>query len=342
MSISKTASSLIIVSIIIVFLIFCKSLLIPFILALLVWFVIKESRNQLRRIPFVRNKFPVWLQSTFTALLIFAFLGGVLKILSLNIQSLSSSLPVYEKNISNITQNINSLLGIDLISNLKSYSTKFDFGGIIQSVFKSLTDIIGDGFMIVLYVVFLMLEEMWFSQKLKYIFNSQEKYSHVQTVVQKINQSVSNYISLKTFVSFLTGILSYIALEIIGIEAAAFWAILIFLLNFVPTVGSLIATLFPAIFALLQFGVFFEPVIVLIVVGLIQILVGNVIEPKIMGNSLNISPLVVLLSLTVWGAIWGITGMILSVPITVIMIIIFAEFDSTRYISILLSDKGKV
>ena len=121
-----------------------------------------------------------------------------------------------------------------------------------------------------------------------------------------------------------------------------FWAFLIFLLNFIPTIGSLIATTFPAVFALLQFGEFSYLVMVLVFVGLIQVAVGNVLEPKLMGNSLNISPLVAILSLTFWGAIWGVTGMFLSVPITVILVIIFSHFESTRPVAIMLSEKGKV
>ena len=145
---------------------------------------------------------------------------------------------------------------------------------------------------------------------------------------------------LKTFVSLLTGLLSYFALLSIGVEAPVFWAFLIFLLNYIPTIGSLIATSFPALFALLQFGELGPFLWVLGVVGAIQVIIGNIVEPKVMGNSLNISSLVVLLALAIWGSLWGIIGMILSVPITVIMVIIFAEFKATRPIAVLLSEKG--
>ena len=128
----------------------------------------------------------------------------------------------------------------------------------------------------------------------------------------------------------------------IGVDAPVFWAFLIFVLNFIPTIGSLIATLFPAIFALLQFGEFTPGILVLAIVGTIQLIVGNFIEPRVMGNSLNISPLVVFLTLAIWGVIWGITGMLLSVPITVILIIVMSEFPSTQPLAILLSQKGSI
>jgi predicted PurR-regulated permease PerM len=140
----------------------------------------------------------------------------------------------------------------------------------------------------------------------------------------------------------MTGFCSYIVLLLVGVEAPLFWAFLIFILNFIPTVGSLIATLFPAIFALFQFGEFSQSLIILSVVGSIQVVFGNFVEPKLMGSTLNISPLVVFLTLALWGLIWGITGMLLSVPITVSIIIIMSEFPGTRPIAILLSQKGLI
>lgn len=129
---------------------------------------------------------------------------------------------------------------------------------------------------------------------------------------------------------------------IIGVDFAFFWAFLIFILNYIPTVGSLIATIFPAMIALVQFNSFSPFVLVLVLIGSIQLLVGNVLEPKIMGSSLNISSLVVLLSLAFWGSIWGVVGMILSVPITVMMIIVMSHFPGTKNIAIMLSANGKI
>jgi predicted PurR-regulated permease PerM len=143
-------------------------------------------------------------------------------------------------------------------------------------------------------------------------------------------------------VSLLTGFLSYFALLFIGVDAPLFWSFLIFILNFIPTIGSLIATIFPAIFAMLQYGEFTPGILVLAIVGAIQLIIGNLVEPRVMGNSLNISPLVVFLTLSLWGVMWGVIGMLLSVPITVILIIIMSEFPGTRPFAILLSQKGNI
>jgi AI-2 transport protein TqsA len=177
---------------------------------------------------------------------------------------------------------------------------------------------------------------------LKTVFSGRDDFNTVNVVLSKIEKSITSYIGLKTLISFITGLASYVALLFIGIDAPLFWTFLIFLLNYIPTIGSLIGTLFPAMFCILQFGGFTECFLVLGFVGVVQVIVGNLLEPKLMGNSLNISPLIAILALSFWGAIWGITGMLLSVPITVIMVIIFANFKSTKPVAIMLSENGRV
>lgn len=125
-----------------------------------------------------------------------------------------------------------------------------------------------------------------------------------------------------------------------GIDGAFFWAFLLFALNYIPTIGSLLATIFPAVFSLLQYGELSPFIIILIGLGVIEWFIGNVLEPKIMGKSLNLSPLITILALVVWGQIWGITGMLLSTPITVIIVIVFSQLENMRPVAILLSENG--
>ena len=196
--------------------------------------------------------------------------------------------------------------------------------------------------MVLLYAIFIVSEETSFGNKLKKLFSSTEELENATTILQKINKSISDYIGLKTLDSLLTGLIGYIFLAIMGVDAPFFWALLMFLLNYIPTIGSLIATIFPALFSLIQFGEFTPFLIILIGLGILEWFIGNVLEPKIMGDSLNISHLVTIIALVVWGQIWGITGMLLSVPITVVMIIICAQFKSTKAFAILLSKNGEI
>ncbi|MEM6804962.1 MAG: AI-2E family transporter [Bacteroidota bacterium] len=263
-------------------------------------------------------------------------------IISSNIKSLSNSYGEYEANVESVLDFLNEKYGLDILESLKGQTQNLNFGEILSSIFSSLSDLIGNTFMILLYAIFILLEEAQFGKKIRAVFRDQEQYDTFTGILGEIESSIAQYFRLKTLVSLLTGGLSFIALLLIGVDSPAFWAFLIFLLNYIPTIGSLVATGFPSIFALLQFGDATHAVLVLGIVGFIQILVGNYIEPRIMGSSMNISPLVTILALTLWGMIWGVIGMILSVPITVVMILIFSHFESTRAVAIMLSENGEI
>ena len=121
-----------------------------------------------------------------------------------------------------------------------------------------------------------------------------------------------------------------------------FWGFAAFLLNYIPTIGSVVAVILPALLAVLQFNVPTPPIMILVSLGIVQFVVGNLLEPRLHGERLNLSPLVVLLSLALWGTIWGVVGMFLSVPITVTILIICSEFRRTRPLAIILSQSGKI
>ena len=128
----------------------------------------------------------------------------------------------------------------------------------------------------------------------------------------------------------------------LGIDFAETWALLIFVLNYIPNIGSIIAVAFPALLALVQFDTLGTFVILVVILTAIQLAIGSVLEPMLMGNSLNMSPFAIILGLAFWGAIWGIVGMFLSVPILVVIMIVCANVPSWRWVAILLSRDGRI
>ncbi len=342
MKASRITNGLLISFALVIIFIYGKNLIVPFVIALIFWFLIKEIRDVLNKIKFIDEKIPNTVLNIVGFAVIFFIIGAVVKILTVNIQQLSSELPVYQNNIAKITMAINTTFNIDLMSSVKEFLGEYEYTKLLSVLFSSLKDLFGDAFLIIIYTLFLLLEEPFFSKKINAIYAKKNDQDDVNTVLKQLDKSIGRYISLKTLISLLTGFLSYFALLFIGLDAPLFWAFLIFLMNYIPAVGSLIATAFPAMFAMLQFGELMPGVWVLIIVGAIQLIVGNYIDPKLTGSSLNVSPLVVLIGLAFWGAIWGIIGMILSVPITVIMIIILSEFPQTQGIAILLTKDGKI
>lgn len=338
----KLAYSIVILSGILALLILGKSIIIPFVYGLVLWFLGRYFKNLAYKIPFFKKYLPSWLVSSVIFLIVIITISLISGVISSNIDTLIKSYPSYQINIDNIISKINETFNIDVYQNLTKQLEDFEFGSLLQTIANSISGIFGDVIMVLLYAMFIISEETSFVSKLKKIFNKTEDFERATTILNKINKSVSDYIGLKTLVSLLTGIIGYIFLALMDVDAPFFWALLMFLLNYIPTVGSLIATIFPAVFSLVQFGEFTPFLIILIGLGILEWFVGNVLEPKIMGNSLNISPLVTILALVVWGQIWGITGMLLSVPITVTLVIIFSQFRSTKPLAILLSENGEL
>ena len=157
-----------------------------------------------------------------------------------------------------------------------------------------------------------------------------------------INARVGSYLALKTLLSILLGAISWVIMAFFGLQFAVFWAVLIGLLNYIPYLGSFLGVLLPAAMAIVQFGGIDGIVLMLLLLTVAQFLIGNFLDPYVMGNSLNLSPFAILLSLTVWSALWGIAGAFLAVPITAILAIVFSEFAGTRPIAVLLSRSGRL
>lgn len=342
MTATRIASILLIFCLTIALLVMGEPLIIPFVFALLIWLIVRKIKQQLNRIPFVKRWFPAWVTNFILSAIIFSAFALTGRMLTTNIEHIAGSYHLYEDNLLMVTGQINKLFHIDIAGSLKDYAGSLNLSTALSAVFNSLQGILSNILMILLYLVFIFLEDSTFQLKITELFPRSERYERVMATLGRIEKSIANCIALKTFVNLLSAILAYVVLLFVGIDSPLFWAFLLFVLNFIPAIGNLIGTLFPACFALVQFGSFTPFFVILGIVGLIQFITGNVLEPKVMGNSLNISPLASILALAFWGALWGVTGMFLSVPITVIMILVFSEFPHTRPIAILLSEKGKL
>jgi predicted PurR-regulated permease PerM len=162
----------------------------------------------------------------------------------------------------------------------------------------------------------------------------------IMGIVESINQAISQYIAVKTLVSALAGLLSYAVLALMGVELAASWALLIFLFNYIPYVGSMIACALPIGLSFLQFDdELWKPILITVLLIGIQQGIGSWIEPRMAGQRLHVSPLLIVLSLTFWWTVWGIFGAILAVPLLVILRIVLDNIPETKPIATLMSNR---
>jgi len=251
---------------------------------------------------------------------------------------------------------ISDLYGVFHLSNAPTLSDLLfgEPGRRLLATLGTTTGELSENFVLIfLYVAFLFLAQSNWSLKLDLIFRAADQREKVRDVGDAALRGIETYLWTQTVISFLTTVLTYATLVVLGAENALFLAALIFVLNYIPTIGSIVAAIVPLLFVLVQPTIpgwvpgsapensYLYATIVFAAVSFWQFFFGNFVQPRVMGDSLNLSALVVLIALAVWGAIWGIPGMFLSAPLTVLMMILFAQADSTRWIAILLSADGK-
>jgi predicted PurR-regulated permease PerM len=212
-----------------------------------------------------------------------------------------------------------------------------------SQIFGPVSGLIATTSVILLYTAFLLVETSTFEQKMHALARDSETYARWRTITDTITKRVGTYLRIKTFTSALTGILGYAILKAFSVDFAEFWGLLLFLFNYIPIIGSFIATILPIFVALVQPGIGLgSTALVSLLLISVQQGVGSFIEPRLMGNTLNLSPLVILISLAFFGSIWGVTGALLSVPLVSIIGILLASFESSRWLAVILSRNGRI
>ena len=171
---------------------------------------------------------------------------------------------------------------------------------------------------------------------------SKLKSKKLHYILSSIDENMKKYLFTKTFISATTGLCAYILLHFIGLEYASVWAFIIFILNYIPTIGSILACALPIAYALISGDTWHLALFTAIALISIEIIFGNILDPKLTGKTLNISTLAILINLVFWGMIWGLAGMFFSVPILVAVYVTTAQFSSTRWFATLLSSDGKI
>ena len=296
-----------------------KDVFVPLVLSIFLFY----SINPLPR--FLSQRFNI--NKVLSVVLTFIFIGSVITLLvfgaAISINSFVNDLSIYQSKLQIFIERQVMLLndyGVQFDKNqLRDSLLQLPVFNISKSMALFASSFIGNALLVLLLLIFIFLSSG--SKKTKNIS------------LDRIGRSISLYTDTKIAVSFATAFLSWIVMAIIGLDLTLMLAILTFLLNFIPSIGSVFAILLPLPIGFLQFGVSAQFFSLIIFLPLIQFLIGNVLEPKIMGDGLGIHPITVLISLILWGLIWGVSGMFLSVPITVAIKIICEEFSYTKKIA---------
>lgn len=292
-----------------------------------------------------RRRFPAIIAYALTIATVGVVFFGFGRVIVDSIERFQERAHAYQPNLERITQSLTELahdLGLLAYSEeLTLEQLASDFPEMAQTAVSAVTTFMlkgaGFGLVMAFFMVFMIQESHYFESRLRLGFGDQRA-GRVLRITRVLNADVQRYVVLKAIVSLVTGGLAFVVLVAFGVEFAPILALIIFAFNFIPYVGSIAATILPGLVAMLQFPSAWNALIVVALITAIQQVLGNLWEPHLQGRKLNVSPLLILIALAYFGWMWGVVGMVVSVPLIAGLRLLLEQFPRTRFIAALMSD----
>lgn len=312
-----------------------KALLVPFLVAAFLALITVRPMLWMQK-----NRVPAVLGALIIVTCIMLIIGGVGAIVGNSIADFTAALPTYQQRLDSIVQGLFGFIIENLNSDksVESFSDMIDPGwamGLVASILNGVKDVLTNVFLIFFTMIFILLEASTVETKVEAAFG------HSAKSLERPRNFLINlgrYLGIKTIVSVATGVSAGLLTWTIGVDFPLLWAMLAFLLNYVPTIGSMIAAVPAVLLALVQLGPG-EAMATAVGFAAINVVFGNFVEPRLMGYGVGISPLVVFVGLVFWGWVFGPVGMLLSVPLTMTLKLALESDERTRWVAILLGSE---
>lgn len=266
--------------------------------------------------------------------------GGAAFFIVDNATAFASQLVDYTARLNGLIARVAGLFGLQAPPTLTQLVHQLNPASYLGEVAKGLQSFASTAAFVLVYLGFILASRRGWERKAVGLFHNREQRHDALEAFLRIRNGVEQYLWVQTVTGLMVAVASWIAMAAVGLDNAIFWAILIFIASYIPVVGGLVAVAVPPIFALVQFETLWQAIVLFAVLQVIGMFVGNVVQPRMQGRSLNMDPIVLLLALAFWSAIWGLTGAFLSTPLTTVTMVILAQFRGTRWIAVLLSADG--
>lgn len=309
-----------------------KPLLLPIVTAVFLWYLIISIAHYFQK--YLKNAAASKILAGLSLISVVYFF--IIQIQPMFLQ-LFRRAPEISRGIENTLFKFYEATGIEIL--LDDFPSLQDIATMAGSAIANFSTVL---LFISIYIIFIFVEQGSFGKKIRALFPDKKRFAKAYFLLNAIDQNMKKYLMLKTAISVATGLFSYVGLVLLGVEFSMLWAFIIFILNYIPTIGTIVGSLLPTIYILAVNHDVRLALLALIWIAVVNFIFGNILDPRVMGKSLNLSPLAILINLVFWGMIWGPIGMFFSVPILAGVYIVAAQFDNLRWISILLSADGKI
>ena len=337
----QTAALLIIAFAVVLFLLVqARFLLISLATAIILFSLTSDVINFIARLRIGPVRIPNWLASLVAMLLISAALLLLSSIILAQINTVLVTTLSYTASAPQAIASLFSFMGDNAEAAIFNALNSVEVSGYMRTIAGQAGSLTQGTVLVILFVGFLFAERIWFSTKLTNFIGNDEQAERVGKIIASIIHRVNYYLLVKTLVSAITGAMVFVVAEAFGLQLAVAIGVITFVLNFIPNVGSIVATGLVALVTHVQLGDPTATTAIFLVCGAIQFVNGNIIDPWLMGRALRLSSFGIIISLAFWGAVWGIPGMFLSVPIMVSLLVVCSHVPALRPFAILLSREG--
>ena len=322
-----------------------RGILTPFALAFFLLIMIDGLEGKIaQRLP----RLPGWAPLSLAIGFILLAFGVSVYVVASNIASFAGDLTTtgpggqnnYATRLNSLIADVARLVSIDEAPTLRELFRQLNPQRFLGPFVAAIQGLASDALFILIYLGFLLASRRGFQAKQRALFGSREDRREAGRIFDEIRHGAQQYLWIQTVTGAMIAVVCYFVMLAVGLDRALFWAFFIFLTGYIPIVGPALGTALPAVFALVQFQGYGPPLIIFAGNQAVNFFVGNVIYPRMQSKGLNVDSVVVLLSLAFWSALWGITGAFLSTPLTVVAMILLAQFQGSRWIAILLSQDG--
>lgn len=317
---------------------FLRGILVPFVIA----FVFAVLVNALVR--FIRNRRPQapdWVVASIAALVVILLAGGGIFVMAQGMVQIVAQGPQLADRLDRIVWTIGRSLNLREELHLKTLIGSINIPELAGLVLSSVQGIATGFLLMVVYFGFMIAGRERVSRKIDNAAGSSARAKAIKQVAGRAAADIETYVWVQTITGLMLTVSALIVMAVVRLDNVLFWAVIFFLLTFIPNIGITIGSILPSLFALVQFSTYWQAVAIFVVTQVAATIVGNLIYPKMQAETQNIDPVVTLLALSFWTVLWGLAGAFLAVPMTLMSMMVFAQFDETKWVAAFLSNDGK-
>lgn len=317
---------------------YLRVILIPFVIAYVLAVLVAAL------VRFIQNRWakaPAWAVSGFAGLIVISFAAGGLFAMGQGAARIVSEGPALLARLDQIALSLGRAMHIPRPVHLGTVIGSVNVPQLAGDVFQGLQGFASGLLLMIVYFLFLLAGRQRIARKLAFAAGSSRRATAVRNAVSRISTDIETYVWVQTVTGLMITAAAALVMVAVGLDNVLFWAVIFFLLSFIPNIGVTVGSIAPALFALVQFPTTWQAITIFAVIQVAATFVGNFVYPRMQAESQNIDPIVTMLSLAFWTVLWGLPGSFLAVPMTLMLMMVFAQFKSTRWITAMLSNDGR-